>query len=156
MVMALGGLAARGGVRGVLPVAGSLVRKVWLLVRRNPTATAVGGGTAAAITVDSLIEMARDDNPESDSEALRDAAITAARMLGLDGSEVLWPTKVRGDERGEPIEPIYFTMHLPTGRAWYSGTYRSAKTVDRGFKKGMIRGERRAMRNAVQQKELSN
>lgn len=150
-------IAGAAAARFVLPAAGAQVLKLYRRFassRAGQYAAPVGAGVLTGLTIDAIAESIQEDAPESDSEALRETAHTVARMLGLDGSEVLWPTHVRGEKRGMPIEPVYFTMHLPTGRAWYQGTYHSAKSVDRGFKKGLSRGRRFARRDMVQTKEI--
>jgi hypothetical protein len=157
MVMTAGRAAAF-----VLPAAGSIVRRIWTQIRAasgGVTGRQVAGTSlvvGAGLGIDQIIDMVREDAPESDEQALRETAHTVARMLGLDGSEVLWPVHMRGDEKGQPIDPVYFTMNLSTGRAWYSSNYHSRKSVNAGFRRGQRSGRFRARRDAVQTKELSN
>lgn len=144
--------------RFVLPAAGATIIKLFRRFKSSsvgrqvtPERVLLGGLTIAEIQ-----DAIQEDAPDSDAEALRETAHTVARMLGLDGSEVLWPTHQRGELRGQPIEPVYFTMHLPSGRAWYQGNYHSRKSVDAGFKRGLARGRMRSRREMVQTKEIAS
>lgn len=146
--------------RYVLPAAGATIRKIYsqvmssrggqMLTRAAPPA----GLIAATLTIDEIIDSVKEDAPESDEAALRETAHTVARMLGLDGSEVLWPVHMRGEEKGSPIDPVYFTMNLATGRAWYSSNYHSRKSVNAGFRRGQRSGRFRARRDIAQTKEI--
>lgn len=81
--------------------------------------------TGAAVTLQNLRDQAAVIAGASDIQALDEAARTAARMLGLDGSEVLWPM----DRLGNRIAPKYFHVDLTKGRAWYTSEYFSRKSV---------------------------
>lgn len=108
----------------------------------------------AGLTINEIVESVREDNPNSDENALTETAHTVARMLGLDGSEVLWPVHRRGENQGMPIEPLYFTMDLTNGRAWYSSKYHSRKSVNAGFRRGRRSGDRFARRQLAQTKDI--
>lgn len=153
--MVMQGLSA---ARFVIPAAGATILKLYRRFKATRVGAAITPERAllAGLTIDEIYDSVREDAPESDEEALRESAHTVARMLGLDGSEVLWPTHTRGENRGSPIEPVYFTLHLPTGRAWYSGSYHSRKSVDAGFRRGQRSGRRVARRDMVQTKEISS
>lgn len=146
--------------RYVLPAAGNTIRKIYSQVMSSRGGQALGryGGPVALIagtlTLDEIIDSVKEDAPESDEQALRETAHTVARMLGLDGSEVLWPVHMRGEEKGSPIDPVYFTMNLATGRAWYSSNYHSRKSVNAGFRRGQRSGRFRARRDVAQTKEI--
>lgn len=97
-----------------------------------------GATTAALLTLDDLRNQARVLAGASDIQALDEAARTAARMLGLDGSEVLWPM----DKLGNRIAPKYFHVDLQKGRAWYTSEYfsrKSVRTLGRRFGRGSYR-----------------
>lgn len=88
----------------------------------------VQGGAAlgaGVVTLQQLRDQAAIIAGASDIQALDEAARTAARMLGLDGSEVLWPM----DRLGNRIAPKYFHVDLIKGRAWYTAEYFSRKSV---------------------------
>jgi len=89
------------------------------------TPARAGATTAIALTLEDLRNQARVMAGASDIQALDEAARTAARMLGLDGSEVLWPM----DKLGNRIAPKYFHVDLTKGRAWYTAEYFSRKSV---------------------------
>ena len=153
--MVMAGVAA---ARFVIPAAGLTILKLY----RRFKASRIGSQITpervllTGLTIDEIYDSVKEDAPASDEEALRESAHTVARMLGLDGSEVLWPTHSRGENRGMPIEPVYFTMHLPTGRAWYAGSYHSRKSVDAGFRRGRNSARRFARRDMVQTKEIAS
>lgn len=156
-------LPIAAGAAFVLPMAGQIVRKFYSRLAASRagavTITAVQKGATPALltglTINEIIEAVREDAPNSDESALNETAHTVARMLGLDGSEVLWPVHRRGDNQGMPIEPLYFTMDLTNGRAWYSSKYHSRKSVNAGFRRGVRSGDRRARRDMVQTKDIA-
>lgn len=90
---------------------------------------ALVGGAAyeTGVTLAQLRDQAQVEAGASDPAALDGAAHAAARMLGLDGSNVLWPT----DRLGNKIAPKYFHLDLQKGRAWYTAEYFSKKSVRR-------------------------
>lgn len=116
---------------------------MWLLVGRlvlwakalsTGSKVAIGiGGAEVAVTLNDLRERAKVEAGASDIQALDEAARTAARMLGMDGSEVLWPM----DRLGNHIAPKYFHVDLMKGRAWFTSQYFSRKSASRGrFRRG--------------------
>lgn len=117
---------------------------------------AVAGATLAAVEITDVINLdwlrsqSLELAPGSDAAALEEAARTAGRMLGLEGNEVLWPRR-----RGVPIVPVYMTIDLARGRAWYSGRYYSRKSVNAGRRRGFGRGVGAGTRRAVQTKQLA-
>lgn len=124
---------------------------MWLLVGRLLTyahrllssraVQTVGLGVAISdvVNLDMLRAEALRQAGTSDPQALDEAARTAARLLGLDGSEVLWPISRR---TGQQIVPKYLTIDLQKGRAWYTDTYNSSNYV-RKLKRGRFGGARR-------------
>lgn len=80
------------------------------------------------MTLNDLRERAVVEAGASDPQALDEAARTAARMLGMDGSQILWPM----DRLGNKIAPKYFHVDLIKGRAWYTAEYFSKKSAQRG------------------------
>lgn len=112
----------------------------------------IGTGIAVIadlINLDVLRQWALEVAPGSDGAAIEEAARMAARALGLEGDEVLWP--VRRD--GMRITPKYMVIDLNRGRAWYSTHYYSKKSVSagrrRGFGRGMGAGRRQAVDNKI-------
>lgn len=107
---------------------------------------AVGTGVAISdfINLDWLRTQGIRLAPGSDAAAIEEAARTAARLLGLNGDEVLWPTRRR---TGEPIVPKYLTIDLSRGRAWYSTTHYSFKSVRAARRRGSSRGFGRGQRS---------
>lgn len=101
---------------------GQLVK--WAM-QKLATPQGAAGVTAIALTLEDLRNQARVLAGASDIQALDEAARTAARMLGLDGSEILWPM----DRLGNRIAPKYFHVDLLKGRAWYTAEYFSRKSV---------------------------
>lgn len=95
------------------------------------------GGIVAAdlINLDWLRQQSIRIAPGSDQAAIEQAARTAAQLLGMAGDEVLWPTHRRGALQGEPITPMYLTVDLTRGRAWFSTRYYSRKSAMRGRKR---------------------
>lgn len=112
------------GAGGMWELVGVLVRWAITLIATRPlTAGATAIGTA--VTLQGLRDQAQVVAGASDIQALDEAARTAARMLGLDGSEVLWPM----DRLGNRIAPKYFHVDLLKGRAWYTAEYFSRKSI---------------------------
>lgn len=110
---------------------GSATTGMWVLIGRlvqwamaNKATTAVTA-TSTALTLQGLRDRAAVEAGASDIQALDEAARTSARMLGLDGSQVLWPM----DRLGNSIAPKYFHLDLIKGRAWYTSEYFSRKSV---------------------------
>lgn len=112
-----------------------LFRLVAILLQRAMAVTASRGalvGAAAgavvaadAINFDWLQKEAVKVAPGSDVAALVEAARTAARLLNLEGDEVLWPRR----RDGSPIAPNYLVLDINRGRAWYTSKYFSRKSV---------------------------
>lgn len=110
----------------------------------------LGGGIADYINLDFLRRTALEVAPGSDAAALEEGARTAARLLGLEGEEILWP-RMRD---GNPIVPHYMIVDLSRGRGWFASKYRSSKSVNAAFRRGASRGRGQGMRQAVQTKQL--
>lgn len=127
---------------GMWELVGSLIR--WAIIRAVTTPTGAAVTTGAAITLTQLRDQAQVVAGASDIQALDEAARTAARMLGLDGSEVLWPM----DRLGNRIAPKYFHVDLLKGRAWYTSEYFSRKSV-RALGRRRGRGNYRSYANRM-------
>lgn len=101
-------------------------------------ALTAGAVAADLLNVDELRQEAVRIAPTSDPEALEEAARQIMRMVGADGSEVLWP--------GNGVSPRYYVFDLSTGRQWFTGHYRSFKSVraanNRGYRRGLAAGKR--------------
>lgn len=111
----------------------------------------VGGVAVAAITLNDLRQAAIVEAPQSDPAALEEAARTAARLLGLSGEEILWPTHGRRHaQAGEPINPRYLVVDLQRGRGWFMESYTSRKALMRarsfGARRGFSRGKATGLR----------
>lgn len=102
---------------------GQLIK--WAVTKIASTPGGAALGTAGLVSLQNLRDQAAVMAGNSDIQALDEAARTAARMLGLDGSEVLWPM----DRLGNRIAPKYFHVDLQKGRAWYTAEYFSRKSV---------------------------
>lgn len=102
---------------------GQLIK--WAVTKIASTPGGAALGTATLVKLEDLRSQAALMAGGSDIQALDEAARTAARMLGLDGSEVLWPM----DRLGNRIAPKYFHVDLQKGRAWYTAEYFSRKSV---------------------------
>lgn len=120
--------------------AASLARSTVGTARRGGLGLALTAGAVAAdlLNVDELRQEAVRVAPTSDPEALEEAARQIMRMVGADGSEVLWP--------GNGVSPRYYVFDLSTGRQWFTGQYRSYKSVRAalryGIRKGIATGKR--------------
>lgn len=110
-----------------------LISRAMLAYKTRSVALGVGvaGGAASSslitdfINIDFLRKSALEIAPGSDREALEEAARLAARLLGLEGDEILWPRH----RTGEPIAPHYLIVDLSRGRGWFSSRYYSKKSV---------------------------
>lgn len=107
----------------------------WVVSRAGPIA--VGTGIADLVNIDILRQQAVKLAPTSDPEALEEAARQLMRMLGLDGSDVLFPP-------GGPANWNYFHMDMRNGRAWWTRKY-----ISRGGQKALIRAVTRAPSRVV-------
>lgn len=124
---------------------------MWLLVARliawaaaKRVAIGVAAGTVGTVvTLQDLRDRATIEAGASDIQALDEAARTTARMLGLDGSQVLWPM----DRLGNPIAPKYFHVDLTKGRAWFTAEYFSRKSVRMLGRRRSFGGGARRMRS---------
>lgn len=130
----------------------ALVARLITLALRAASArglVAIGSGAVLAdfINLDWLRQQSIKIAPGSDPQAIEEAARTAARLLGLSGDEVLWPTHTRGAMAGEPIVPKYLTIDLSRGRAWYSTRHVSFKALRRARGFGARRGFRSGQRS---------
>lgn len=103
----------------------------WALARKVVLATSGAAVGEAWVTLDGLRSQAAVEAGASDIQALDEAARTAARLLGLDGSHVLWPM----DRLGNHIAPKYFHVDLVKGRAWFTATYTKRRRF-RSFGRG--------------------
>jgi len=122
----------------VIPLVARLIMRAISVVMQKRGAVPIGVGLAVAdvINLDMLRRDALNLAPGSDPEAIEEAARTAARLLGLEGDEVLWPVT----RQGTPIVPHYLTVDLTKGRAWYSSRHYSKKSVNSAFRRGRGRG----------------
>jgi len=112
---------------------GRLILAARALAASRGVQLAAGGIVAAdLINLDWLRQQSIRIAPGSDQAAIEQAARTAAQLLGMAGDEVLWPTHRRGALQGEPITPMYLTVDLTRGRAWFSTRYYSRKSAMRG------------------------
>lgn len=107
----------------------------WIVSRAGPVT--VGTGIADLVNIDILRQQAVKLAPTSDPEALEEAARQLMRMLGLDGSDVLFPP-------GGPANWNYFHMDMRTGRAWWTRKYISKKG-----QKALVRAVTRAPSRVV-------
>jgi len=113
---------------------GRLILAARALAASRGVQLAAGGIVAAdLINLDWLRQQSIRIAPGSDQAAIEQAARTAAQLLGMAGDEVLWPTHRRGALQGEPITPMYLTVDLTRGRAWFSSRYFSRKSTRRRF-----------------------
>lgn len=104
---------------------GPLIAALMSFVRSKAGQLAIGAGGAAlsdVVNIDVLRREAVRIAPNSDPEALEEAARMLVRMLGLDGSNVLFP-------KGGPTKWMYFHMDMQNGRAWFTSRYTSRKSV---------------------------
>lgn len=115
------------------PLLAALMR--WLVTKAGP-ATA-GAGIGDLINIDILRQQAVKLAPTSDPEALEEAARQLMRMLGLDGSDVLFPP-------GGPANWNYFHMDMRSGRSWWTRKY-----ISRAGQKALIRAVTRAPAGVV-------
>lgn len=125
-----------------LKLVATLIRNAMAKAAANKGAIGLAVGTslvADSINMDWLLQESARVAPGSEQAGIIQAAQTAARMLGLGGEEVLWPTHQRGPNAGEFITPRYFTLDLVQGRAWYSGKHYSRKAVNAAFMRGRKR-----------------
>lgn len=138
-----------------------MIRLVSILIQRAiATASAQRGTLGAVATAVAIWDFAnigwfREQSiavaPGSDPAAIEEASRTAMRLLGLQGDEVLWPRS----RDGTPITPVYLTIDLTKGRAWYHGKYYSRKSVNAGRRKGFGRGMGAGRRQAVDNKIIA-
>lgn len=117
-------LAIGSGATGIWPLVGRLITTAAGIGRSRAGQTGLAVVIADFINLDWLRKEAFKAAGFSDPQALEEAARTAARMLGMDGSTVLWPVS-----KGRQVEPNFFVVNLKTGRAWYLERYTSRKTV---------------------------
>lgn len=107
---------------------GRLLLSARALAASRGVQLAAGGALVADfINLNWLEQQAIKIAPGSDKAAIVQAARNAAVLLGLAGDEVLWPVHRRGALQGEAITPMYLTVDLTKGRAWFSSRYRSTK-----------------------------
>lgn len=110
----------------MIALVSKLISRAMMLFKSKPFLI---GGTAVTIAdvinLDYLRREALNIAPGSDREALEEAARLAARLLGLEGDEILWPRQ----RSGEPIVPHYLIIDLNRGRGWFSTRYYSRKSV---------------------------
>lgn len=103
---------------------GRLLLSARALAASRGVQLAAGGALVADfINLNWLEQQAIKIAPGSDKAAIVQAARNAAVLLGLAGDEVLWPVHRRGALQGEAITPMYLTVDLTKGRAWFSTRY---------------------------------
>lgn len=120
-----------------------LISRAMLVFKSKPFV--LGSGAVAIsdfINIDFLRRAALEIAPGSDREALEEASRLAARLLGLEGDEILWPRQ----RNGEPIVPHYLIVDLNRGRGWFSTRYYSKKSV-RGARRNALRPRVRVVAN---------
>lgn len=135
--------AAAGG--GAVALVSHLIRtgSTVIVSKIGAIGIAIGSLIADVVNLDMLRQESIKVAPGSEPAAIEWAARTAARLLNLSGNEVLWP--VHGNthaKAGQFIIPHYMTIDLVRGRAWYSTTHFSMKSV-RAARRGAGRGFRR-------------
>lgn len=112
----------------------------------------IAGVAVTAVTLNDLRNAATVEAPQSDPAALNEAAITAARLLGLQGDEILWPVHGRRHaQAGEPIQPRYLVVDLHRGRGWFMESYTSRRALRAAQFRGQRRGFGRGQRIGLQQ-----
>lgn len=121
---------------------GELIAKIFaVMVARSGVIKQVGAGVGGATIIDWTIDQLRAEAvkiaPTSDPEALEEAARQLMRMLGLDGSDVLFPP-------GGPSGWNYFHMDMRNGRTWFTRKY-----ISRQGQKALIRAITRAPSRVV-------
>lgn len=101
---------------------GPLIAALIAFIKSKQGIAAIGTTAALSdlVNIDILRQQAVKVAPTSDPEALEEAARMVMRMLGLDGSEVLFPP-------GGPANWNYFHMDMRSGRAWWTRSYISKK-----------------------------
>lgn len=111
----------------------------------------IAGVAVTAVTLNDLRQAAIVEAPQSDPAALEEAARTAARLLGLQGDEILWPVHGRRHaQAGEPINPRYLVVDLHRGRGWFMESYTSRRAMRRAQMRGWSRGTRAGERLGLQ------
>lgn len=111
---------------------GRLLLSARALAQSRGVQLAAGGALVADfINLNWLEQQAIKIAPGSDRAAIVQAARNAAVLLGMAGDEVLWPVHRRGALQGEAITPMYLTVDLTKGRAWFSTRYYSRKSARR-------------------------
>lgn len=99
---------------------GPLVAALLAFVKSRAGTLALGSSIGDIINIDVLRQQAVKLAPTSDPEALEEAARQLMRMLGLDGSDVVFPP-------GGPKNWNYFHMDMRKGNAWWTRDYISRK-----------------------------
>lgn len=123
----------------MIALVSKLISRAMMAFKAHPISTTAGGLTTGLaisdfINIDFLRRAALEIAPGSDREALEEAARLAARLLGLEGDEILWPRQ----RSGEPIVPHYLIIDLNRGRGWFSTRYYSRKSV-KGARRNALR-----------------
>jgi len=120
----------------------TLVARAGALSGGRAGAISIGltGGAVAAdlINIDELRREAVKLAPNSDPEALEEAARQVMRMVGADGSDVQFPSNG---------PPKYFMMNMQNGQMWFTTRYNSSKTVRAAARRGAGRGFGRGQRS---------
>lgn len=127
----------------MIALVAKLIGRAMLLFKSRPFVIgATGAAIGDVVNLDILRRWALEIAPGSDREALEEAARMSARMLGLEGDEILWPRQ----RSGEPIVPHYLIIDLSRGRGWFSTRYYSKKSV-RGARARALRPRVRVVAN---------
>lgn len=104
------------------PGIAALLRAVIGFIISKEGAAAIAGGVLGEIVSheDVVNEANRLKSGATSPEAASDAANVVSRMLGLDGSNVLWPINRR---TGQRIVPRYYIFDIQKGRAFMTTRY---------------------------------
>lgn len=146
--MALLPAAAAGG--GAVALVSQLIRvgAAQIISKSGLFAIAIGSLVSDIVNLDFLRQESIKVAPGSEPAAIEWAARTAARLLNLSGNEVLWPVQAKGPMAGRFIIPHYMTIDLVRGRAWYSTTHYSFKSV-RAARRQRYRGANRYSKSTM-------
>lgn len=102
----------------------------------------IGAGAGLGLGIDDFRREAVRISPFSDPEALEFAARQIHWMMGVADGDIIGPRDIRNWN--------YFHYDPRRGRAWWTRSYRSSKSMRgarrRGFGRGMGAGARRAVR----------
>jgi hypothetical protein len=135
----------------IVPFAGATAGGglAWLIGAIRQAILSRGGAIAAGAAGASLAEMFGIDpvrreavriSPLSDPEALEEAARILHWMMGVADNDVIGPRDIRNWN--------YFHYNPRNGRAWWTRSYRSSKSMRSARGRGARRGFRSGLRRA--------